>query len=310
MEKRLLKQLMLTVVTCTFFMTIHAQQTVMYTQYMFNGLTINPAYAGSDKFLNLTLQGRQQWLGFTGAPTSQMISAHNLSQNKRAGFGMMIERESMGVNETFNGYLMYAYKINFKKGTLSVGLQAGISSYKQQLTDLTIPQGVNDPSFANNASYTLPNFGAGVHYSTERFYVGLSVPYLLQNTFDKSNAVLSARQSRNYLLAGGYVFDLSPSLKLKPNFLIKYVNGAPVNIDINANLLIKEVLWIGCSYRMKNSINPIIELVVTPKLRFGFAYDIPIAKMAGVYSGSPEVMINYRFIKKKKVSRIFSPRYF
>jgi type IX secretion system PorP/SprF family membrane protein len=310
MKNNLITRLTLIVVISAVYTICRSQQTVMYTQYMFNGLTINPAYAGSDKFLNVSLQSRQQWIGFSGAPTSQMVSAHNLLPNKKMGLGIVLERESMGVNQTFNGYIMYAYKIKFKNGIFSMGLQAGVSNYKQQLTELTIPQGVNDPSFANDVSYTLPNFGAGIYYSTERFYIGLSVPYLLQNTFDKSSDVLSARQSRNYLFTSGYVFDLSPSLKLKPNFLVKYVNGAPVNIDINANLLIKEVIWIGCSYRMKNSINPLIELLVTPKLRFGFAYDIPISTMAGVYTGSPEVMINYRFIKKKKVSRIFSPRYF
>jgi type IX secretion system PorP/SprF family membrane protein len=288
----------------------NGQQAVMYTQYMFNGLIINPAYAGSDKYLNATLQARQQWIGFNGAPTSQMFSAHNSSANQKMGVGILLQRESMGVNQTFNGYIMYAYKIKFKKSTLSMGLQAGVSNYKQRLTELTIPQGVNDPSFANDVSYTLPNFGAGLYYNTQRFYIGFAVPYLLQNTFDKSDAMLSARQSRNYFLNSGYVFDLSPSLKLKPNFLVKYVNGAPVNVDINLNLLIKEGLWIGGSYRMNNSINPLIEMLVTPKLRIGLAYDIPISKMAGIYSGSPEVMLNYRFVKKKKSSRVLSPRYF
>jgi len=217
----------------------------------------------------------------------------------------------MGVDETFNAYVMYAYKIKVNvKGTLSMGLQAGLSNYKQKLNGLTVPPGVSDPSFANNVSYTLPNVGVGFYYSTERSYIGLSVPYLLQNTFDKSNDVLLAKQARNYFFSGGHVFDLNPSLKLKPNFLVKYVAGAPVNVDVNVSLLINEVFWIGCSYRMNNSINPLIEILFTPKLRVGFAYDIPVSSMSGIYAGSPEVMINYRFIAKKKVSRVVSPRYF
>jgi type IX secretion system PorP/SprF family membrane protein len=287
-----------------------AQQTIMYTQYMFNGLVLNPAYAGSDKYLNATLQARQQWIGFKGAPTSQMFSAHSCSENKKNGIGLLVERETMGVNQTFNGYIMYAYKINFKRSTLSFGLQAGVSNYQQRLTELNVPQGSNDPSFSSNVSYTLPNFGAGVYYSSKHFYLGIAVPYLLQNTFDASNPVLSARQSRNYFLNSGFVFDLGSSFKLKPNFLIRYVSGAPVNVDLNLNLLIKDVLWIGCSYRVKNSINPLIEMLVTPKLRIGFTYDIPISAMGGIYSGSPEAMINYRFIKKKNASRVLSPRYF
>ncbi len=308
--KKLITTCLLLVSLCGFVEKAYSQQTVMYTQYMFNGLTLNPAYAGSDKYINATLQARQQWIGFNGSPTSQMFSGHGLLPNKNMGVGILIERESMGVDETFNGYLMYAYKIKLQHGTFSMGIQAGVSKYSQKLTELTVPQGVTDPSFASNGSYILPNVGAGIYYSTARFYVGLSVPYLLQNTFDKSDVVLKAKQARNYFLTAGHIFTLSPSLKLKPNFLVKYVDGAPVNVDINASLLIKEILWIGCSYRMKNSINPLIEMLFTQKLRVGLAYDIPTAKMAGVYSGSPEVMINYRFIPKKKVTRVISPRYF
>jgi type IX secretion system PorP/SprF family membrane protein len=310
MKNKLAIALLVVILTSAFQSTTLAQQTIMYTQYMFNGLVVNPAYAGSDKYLNATLQARQQWIGFKGAPTSQMFSAHNSSANKRNGIGILIERETMGVNQTFNGYIMYAYKINFKKSVLSLGLQAGVSNYQQRLTELNVPQGANDPSVASNASYTLPNFGAGIYYSSKHFYLGLAVPYLLENTFDTSNPVLTARQSRNYFLNSGFVFDLSSSLKLKPNVFVRYVSGAPVNVDLNLNLLIKEVLWIGCSYRVKNSINPLIEMLVTPKLRIGLTYDIPISAMAGIYSGSPEAMINYRFINKKRPSRILSPRYF
>jgi type IX secretion system PorP/SprF family membrane protein len=310
MKNKLTIAFLVVILISSFHERASAQQSIMYTQYMFNGLVVNPAYAGSDKYLNATLQARQQWMGFKGAPTSQMFSAHNSSANKKNGIGILIERETMGVNQTFNGYIMYAYKINFKKSVLSLGLQAGVSNYQQRLTELNVPQGTNDPSVASNASYTLPNFGAGIYYSSKHFYLGLAVPYLLQNTFDTSNPVLTARQSRNYFFNSGFVFDLSSSLKLKPNVFVRYVSGAPVNVDLNLNLLIKDVLWIGCSYRVTNSINPLIEMLVTQRLRIGFTYDIPISAMAGVYSGSPEAMINYRFVSKKKPSRILSPRYF
>jgi type IX secretion system PorP/SprF family membrane protein len=309
MRKKLLSVCLLGALTSLLFEKSFGQQTVMYTQYMFNGLAINPAYAGSDKYLNVTLQARQQWMGFKGSPTSQMFSAHKPLPNKKMGLGILLERESMGVNETFNAYIMYAYKIRLQKGTLSMGLQAGVSNYRQQLTDLTVPDGVTDPSFSDNVSYTLPNVGAGVYYSTTRFYAGFSSPFLLQNTFDKSNPVLSAKQSRNYFLSSGYVFDLNSSLKLKPNFLVKFVNGAPVNVDINVNLLIKEVIWVGCSFRANNSVNPLLEILLNQKLRIGFAYDLPVSAMARAYSGSPEVMLNYRFVRNEP-SRVISPRYF
>lgn len=289
----------------------YGQQRVAYTQYMFNALAINPAYAGSDKYLNVTAQGRQQWIAFKGAPNSQMISAHMPLENKKVGVGMLLERQTEGVTDIYNAYAMYAYKIKLKrKKTLSLGLQAGITTYRERLTDLTLPAGSADPTFSANTSYTLPNFGVGVYYAGPDFYVGLSVPTVAQNTI-KRNDPATLKEARHYFLMAGYIFDLNPSLKLKPNFLIKSVDGAPVNVDMNLNLLIDKIVWVGCSYRIGNAVNPLIELQVNPKFRVGFSYDIPISNLTKSHfsSGSPEIMINYRFVKVRP-NTVVSPRYF
>lgn len=286
-----------------------AQQRIMYTQYMFNGLIINPAYAGTDKYLNVTLQGRQQWSGYKGAPNSQMLSAHMPMPNKKNGLGVILEKESQGVTDVFHGYAMYTYKLKVRrKNTLSMGLQAGVANYREKLDDLTLTN--TDPNFTGTVSYTQPNFGAGVYYYNSSFYVGFAVPSLLQSVISNDDPVV-LQEARNYFLSGGYLIDLSPNLKFKPNFLIKGVAGAPVNVDLNVNFLIDEVLWVGCSYRIDNAINPLIEILLNEKLRIGLSYDIPLSDIGSVdfRSSSPEIMINYRFVKLLPQT-VVSPRYF
>jgi type IX secretion system PorP/SprF family membrane protein len=206
---------------------------------------------------------------------------------------------------------MYAYKIKLPgKQILSLGLQAGVTTYREQLTDLTLPSGTMDPNFSTNTTYTQPNFGVGVYYYTPSFYAGLSVPTIAQNMIHRDSPQ-ALTEARHYFLTCGYIFALSPSLKLKPNFLLKSVVGAPVNVDINLNLLIDKVVWVGCSYRIGNSVTPLLEIQANPTLRFGFSYDIPLSNLtrSNIRSGSPEIMINYRLVKARPHT-VVSPRYF
>ena len=286
------------------------QQQILFTQYMFNGLALNPAYAGSDSTLNLTILAREQWLGFEGAPSNQVFSGHtSLGPFNKMGVGLQIEREEIAVTEVLNLYASYAYKIPLGHGSLAMGLQAGLTNQKQTLTELALPPGVVDPSFDENVSTMLPNFGAGLYYRTNRFYAGFSVPFLLENSFDKSDIILAARQLRHYFLSGGYLFDLSPSLRFKPHILVKSVTGAPVNVDLNANFLIKEIVWAGLSLRNLNSFNALLEIQLNKRLKMGFAYDFVTSDLGKVNSGSGEFMLNYRVFKGVP-ERVISPRYF
>jgi type IX secretion system PorP/SprF family membrane protein len=291
---------------------VSAQQQITHTQYMFNGLTINPAYAGTDKYLNVTVQARQQWSGFKGSPTSQTLSLHTSMKNhKRIGLGMLLGREGMGVSTLYRVFLMYAYKVKvIRKNTLSLGLQAGITSYREELKDLIFPAGSSDPDFSQNTSYTLPNFGSGAYYYGKKFYIGIAVPFLAQNLINRKS-LLYLNESRHYYLTGGCLFDISEAVKLKPNFLLRAVTGAPVNLDLNINLLIQKTVWIGCSYRMKNSVSALFEVQLTPRIRMGISYDIPISEIGKVdyLAGSPEVMLNYRAVKMLP-NTVISPRFF
>ena len=287
--------------------TTYAQQQAMYTQYMFNGLALNPAYAGSHDALSLTALARTQWVGIEGAPNTQTFSAHSPIAD-RSSLGIFLIHDNVGVTDQYGLYGSYSYRIPIGEGSLSMGLQFGFNYYNINLNQVTTK--LLDPNFAmSDAGGLLPNVGAGLYYSSERFYIGASVPHMLTNEFISSDiASANARQFRHYFLTAGYVFDLGPSLKLKPNFLVKAVPGAPIAYDVNANLLIKEVLWVGASYRVEDAVSFLVEMLLTPQLRLGYAYDYTTSELQDFNTGSHELMLNFRFAFDK--SKVLSPRYF
>jgi len=287
---------------------VFGQQHTMYTQYMFNGLALNPAYAGSHGELSLTALAREQWSGLEGAPSTQTFAIHSPIKNKKIALGMLLLRDQIGVSKEHSVYGSYAYRIAMEKGTLSMGLQVGFTSYREDLNELLL---LHRPAadFQDQKSSFLPNFGAGLFYSSERFYAGFSVPRMLQNSIDQDNPVSVAKELRHYFLTGGYLFYLSKDLKLKPNFLLKVVTGAPIQLDLNANLLIKDLIWVGLSHRIGADWNAILELQMTRKFRLGYAYDFAsTTDLSAVQSGSHEFMLNYVFVKPEQ--RMKSPRFF
>jgi type IX secretion system PorP/SprF family membrane protein len=289
------------------------QQQAMFTQYMFNGLAINPAYAGSHQTLEFTALARQQWTGLEGAPSTQTFTAHSPLKNKSIGLGLSIIHDKIGVTSQFGTYGAYSYRIQFQnKGVLAMGMQIGFTQYHEDLTQL---QGYirdpNDPNFSQDqVSKFMPNFGAGLYYYTKRYYLGLSSPHLVQNKLDVIETSDSeAKQRRHYFFTTGYVFDLSRSVKFKPNLLLKIVEGAPVEADINLNFLFQELLWAGVSYRSFDSFDAIIQLNVTEQFSIGYAYDFATTtELKRLHSGSHELMLNYRLKPPRR--RLLTPRYF
>ncbi len=283
-----------------------AQQQAMYTQYMFNGLAINPAYAGSHESLTLTALGREQWVGFEGAPSSQTFTAHAPLRNDKIALGLLLTRDEIGITKQQGAYAIYAYRIRMVKGTLSAGLQAGFNNYRAAFSQVKVRQ--DDGSFSiDDLQGFLPNFGTGVYYNTQRFYVGFSLPQLLTNPYPGHDGS-RAQQYRHWFLTSGYVFDLNQDLKLKPNVLVKAVEGAPLELDLNANLLIRELIWLGVSYRSLDAISGLFELQATPRFRIGYAYDYTLTDIQQFNTGSHELMLNYRFLRKDK--KMLTPRYF
>lgn len=293
----------------------YTQQEMMISQYMFNGLYLNPAYCGTHDFTEVTGLYRQQWANFAGAPVSQILSADGAIKNKNMGLGGILTNDKIGVTTKTDLYGNYSYHIRTgEKGKLSFGVRGGFSYYRAMLTQLTVWDG-NDQVFANNIKNKfLPNAGAGIYYYTKKFYAGVSSPNLINydpNTFLTLGGMMQGAPNyiRHFYANTGYVFEVNENLHFKPNVLVKYVNNAPVQADFNLNVLINRMFWVGGSYRTGDGIVGLIEYQHDGNWRLGYAYDFAFTKMQNYSFGSHEVMFSYMF-GKKEIAKIRSPRFF
>lgn len=289
------------------FASATGQQQATISQYMFNGLAINPAYAGSHGALSANFLSRFQNVGLPGAPNTQTFSIHSPIKDQRMALGFMVIHDKIGVIGQTGVTGVYAYRLPMSDGgSLSFGVQAGLSNYRAAYTTLEIYQ--PDPLFAQDVRQTRPNFGAGVFYSKTLYYVGISMPHMMNNVFQRGNNFQTVYQNIPVIVSGGYVFKLNRMLKLKPNFLFKTVDKRAVELDINANLLFDDVLWVGVSYKFNNAVNLLLEVQLTDQLRFGYSYSITTGLIRKAELGSHELLLQYRF--KFNMKGIVTPRYF
>jgi type IX secretion system PorP/SprF family membrane protein len=297
----------------------YAQQSAQYTQYIFNGLVINPAYAGSKEMWNLNAIYRDQWSGLEGAPTTQTFSADGTVKKNKIGLGFQAINDRLGAQGQLSVLASAAVRLSLSEyGKLSFGLAGGATQYSLDGTILKTTN-PNDPAFpATKITTIAPEAKAGLYYHTQRFYAGLSAANLVPV---KNDYVLTPE--RHYFLTSGYVFDISENLKFKPSFLIKEDFKAPTNIDLNAFLLIADRLWVGGSYRrgvelfnevasdqkvnMSNAAAGIVELYITPKIKLGYSYDVTLTGLSNY--ASHEISVGYYFLKKEETNML-SPRYF
>jgi type IX secretion system PorP/SprF family membrane protein len=292
-----------------------AQQQVMFTQYMFNQLALNPAYAGIHKGISMSFLARNQWVGFDGAPKTQTFSIHSPLKYRNIALGALLIHDQIGITDQFGAQFSYAYRIKFiNDSKLSFGIQGGFNQYKVDYTK----NPNNDPSLGSqNINEISPNIGAGVMWHSDRFYLGFSVPQLVNHTvgddFEDPNSgeVIDSdsKTLRHYFLSGGYVFRLNEYLRLKPNILFKWVQGAPFQLDLNANLLIMDLIWVGVSYRSLESVDFLFQIQITDQFQLGYAYDLSTgSELARVNNGSHEIMLNFVF--NRRSDKIVTPRYF
>ncbi|WP_316788085.1 type IX secretion system membrane protein PorP/SprF [Pedobacter frigoris] len=291
---------------------VKAQQDAMYTQYMFNTLAINPAYAGSRNVVSATALFRNQWTGIEGAPKTGTLTMDAPILNKKLGVGIQIFTDKLGITQTNGAVISTAYRIRMDEGSLSFGIQGNFSQYRANFTEVplgSIPS--YDPAFAENVNKFLFNVGTGVYYNSDKFYIGLSAQDLMPNkitSYTSNDIGMGSKQALHVFLATGYVFPLSQDFKLKPSVLVKGVKGAPLEADINASLWIKDVISIGGQYRTSADIAAMIELQATPQIRIGYSYDRSTTALRNFNSGSHEIMLRYEFGFEK--GKILSPRYF
>jgi type IX secretion system PorP/SprF family membrane protein len=289
-----------------------AQQVATYSQYMFNGLAINPAYAGQHRALSATVLARFQNVGLDGAPNTQTFTAHSPLLSERAAVGMLVIHDKLSVISQTGIHLSYAYRIPLNTNLrnqliLSFGLQGGVSLYNAQYTQLDAYQNP-DPAFDEDIRESRPNLGAGLFMSNNDFYLGMSLPSMVNNVFERGEQYETVYQSRPFVFTGGYVFFINRMLKIKPNFLFKLVDNRPVEFDLNVNALFDEVLWVGASYKSSKQVVLLTQVQATEQIQIGYSYTISAGPIRSVELGSHEVMLNYRFKYNKK--GVVSPRYF
>ncbi|MEO0311966.1 MAG: hypothetical protein RIQ89_1623 [Bacteroidota bacterium] len=293
--------------------TVSAQYDPMFTQYMFNELFINPAYAGSHEHVSTTVLVRDQWVGIEGSPKTQTFSIHAPIKSKRIGLGLSMLHESIGVSDRVAAYGNFAFRIPTERGTFALGLQGGVINFTENLRDVKTINN-NDQQFAYNTKRLwMPNAGFGMYYNTERFFAGLSIPRLIDNKVSVASAeavVSNVAEIKNwhYYLTAGYVIKLSEILDLKPTIMTKVVQGAPFEWDMSATLFINRTFWIGAAYRTGDAISGLIGLNINKHLRLGYSYDYTLTELQNFNSGSHEFTLNYEFSFDKK--RIITPRYF
>ncbi len=308
----LLKIVILVLICFLSFTTSYSQQQPIFTQYMFNGLVINPAYTGSQGSLTATASVRRQWAGLKGAPQTEVFSAHSPIKFSRSSAGVVAIHDKVGVTNQSTIYGAFAYRIPVSAtANIAVGVQAGAMFYRANYSQLDIvgqTADQKDNSFTKDQSRVMPNLGMGVYFYSKRTYIGLSLPTIVDNQWKSNDPANQAKQERHYFLSAGHVFDLRPNLKFKPNFLIKWVEDATYQYDFNANFLIHDVLWLGASYRMNDSVDAIIEWNVNKQFSFGYSYGYPINSLSAVQSGTHEIVLNFRIKQKKNV--VLSPRFF
>lgn len=292
-----------------------AQQDISVSQYMFNQLFINPAYAGTHEYWESSALYRAQWVGWEGSPTSQLIAVDGPILPTLLGIGGTIIHDKIGISETISANVSLAYQLKLDKDgsqRFSFGLKTGFQSQRAFIKDLVYID-ENDPLYTSAEILTQNTilFGAGLYYYSDNMYLGLSVPLLFAKDLNDIPSEESTRNSylkNQYYLTGGMVFRISKSIDFKPSFLLKYTNAAPLQADINAHFLFNKIFWLGVSYRTTDMLALMIEVNATRWLRFGYAYDLNLGSISTYSSGSHEIMLSVDF--GKTIVKSSSPRYF
>jgi len=293
-----------------------SQQLPQFTQYMFNTVSINPAYAGSRENLSIVGLHRSQWVGIEKGPTTQTLSAHSPLRNEKMGLGLSVINDSPGYENFIYIYSDFSYTINVNEKTkLAFGLKAGFTHYKLDQELLNEDEVIMDPFFSNISSRWNPNIGLGFYLHSNKWYVGLSAPRILNTDYNltaQTSAIeYIALERVGYYFITGYVFDVSSNLKFKPTFLAKATNGAPLSLDFSANFLMYDKFWLGGSYRYNENsttFGGLVDFQISDALRIGYAYETFVGGLRPYTGGTHEVLLMFELQQKTK--RVKSPRYF
>jgi type IX secretion system PorP/SprF family membrane protein len=287
------------------------QQELMISQYMFNGLVLNPAYAGTHPYWSSSLLHRSQWVKFDKAPKTQTACIDGNILDGKLGLGFNLSNDRLGLTNSFDFGANVAKKVMLGPGFLSAGLRIGASRYSANLTDAVIWD-ENDPVYANNIKgKIIPRLGAGVYYYTANWFAGLSIPSILavDESISNYSTGLNSFYRQHLYLNGGLVIEAAPSVAIKPSVLVKYQGNAPLQVDLNCNVLFLQKFWVGAGYRTGDALIAMLEWNVNKQLRVGYAFDYTLSTIQTYANNSHEIMLGYDFGKGTDL-KVRSPRYF
>lgn len=289
-----------------------AQQYPVFSQYYYNELVLNPAYAGSHVQLSLTSMYRNQWVNFPGAPRTISFSGHTALYKNKMGVGLLVNNDEIGSYKNQNVYGYYSYKLHFMKSTLSMGLQAGFNFLGADFSNLDLLN-PGDPSFSLVNTFK-PNFGAGIYYNKENFFVGFSVPFILNNglPYSLESALDEIRESRYYFLRAGTIFPINPqkTVKLNPSILVRAQEGQPLSFDFNLGFVLFDVVGTGASWRTGDALITFIDLKLSEKFHFSYSYDWTGSDIRRFSNGSHEFVLNYRAKVTQAHKNLTCPTYY
>ena len=311
--------ILLCVVTCTASLT--AQQEDQFTQFMYYKMGYNPGAAGSDGATTITALVRSQWIGLDGAPETQLVNFSMPLLNQRIGVGGSIVRSTIGFSERYAADAVYAYRIPMGRGTLGIGVQASVRLFRLNFRQARGVQPINMDNAvpAGIRSQYTPNFGAGVYYNSDVFYIGFSIPRLLQNNIDLSDEEGTiSRELRHFYAMGGLNLKVSDEIRLQPQVLLKYVKNAPFDADVNVNALFMDRFTAGFSYRiggskengLGESLAVLLGAEVTENIMFGVSYDATLSELRNYSSGTVEGVFRYRIQGKAEGEEFDNGRIF
>ncbi|QKG80547.1 PorP/SprF family type IX secretion system membrane protein [Tenuifilum thalassicum] len=286
-----------------------AQQEPMFTQYMFNTVSVNPAYAGTTNSLNVNMLSRIQWVGMRGAPKTFSLAMHSPVINQNIGVGFTIVSDKIGPvrNNYFTANYAYRLKLN-EDLTLSMGLKGGLNQYYVGLADIYVRDPL-DEAFLSNERRLTPNLGFGFYLYSDKYYVGFSMPKIFQTSVDEQNITNSDQLKRHYYIIAGYVWQLNSEWLFKPSFIAKAVGGAPLSTDITAQFLYRDFIWVGAMYRLGDAAGIFFNFKISNQLTVGYGYDFSLSRLNSYNRGTHEIMLSFDF-EKLTTGKVKSPRYF
>ena len=291
------------------FGSVSAQQDPMFTQYMHNPVSINPAYAGSRGTLNVVGMHRQQWVGIDGAPKTLTFSLNSPFINYNVGVGLSLLYDELGPTRQTGIYADYSYHLKVSTKTkLAFGLKGGVNIYDINLQGLRGSEGDDHVAMFGYRKLYHPNVGFGSYLYSDRFYVGFSIPKMLQNNLSDDENTLINKEERHYFLTGGVVVDISEFIKFKPSTTVRIVSGAPVSAELSLSFLLNNKLWLGGMYRVGDSAGAMVKFDLTNQLSLGYSYDFTLSELRQFNQGTHEVFISYDFAFRNR--KTLSPRYF